>query len=52
MIMKRMNKPETKFYKVLAEALALMPTIKFSHHLGEKWKDIQLNFNPTKMLKG
>jgi len=52
----RMNKPDQKFYKVLAEsalrAVRLCQPLKVPPTGYEKWKDIQLNFNPTEMLKG
>ena len=52
----RMNRPGQKFYKVLAEsalrAVRLCPPLKVPPTGYEKWKDIQLNFNPAEMLKG
>ena len=52
----RMNKPGQKFYKVLAEsalrALRICQPLKVPLTGFEKWKEIQLNFNPTEMLKG
>ena len=52
----RMNKPGQKFYKVLAEsalrAVRLCQPLKVPPTGYEKWKDIQLNFDPTEMLKG
>jgi hypothetical protein len=52
----RMNKPGQRFYKVLAEsalrAVRLCQPLKVPPSGYEKWKDIQLNFNPTEMLKG
>ncbi len=52
----RMNKPGQKFYKVLAEsalrALRICQPLKVPPTGFEKWKEIQLNFNPTEMLKG
>ena len=52
----RMNKPDQKFYKVLAEsalrAVRLCQPLKVPRTGYEKWKDLQLNFNPTEMLKG
>tara|TARA_B100001057_G_scaffold359153_1_gene361377 strand:- start:1425 stop:2156 length:732 start_codon:yes stop_codon:yes gene_type:complete len=52
----RMNKPGQKFYKVLAEsalrAVRLCQPLKVPPTGYEKWKNIQLNFNPTEMLKG
>ena len=53
---KRMNRPGQKFYKVLAEsalrAVRLCQPLKVPPTGYDKWKDIQLNFNPTEMLKG
>jgi len=52
----RMNRPGQKFYKVLAEsalrAVRLCQPLKVPPTGYDKWKDIQLNFNPTEMLKG
>jgi len=52
----RMNRPGQKFYKVLAEsalrAVRLCQPLKVPPTGYEKWKDIQLNFNPMEMLKG
>ena len=52
----RMNKPGQKFYKILAEsalrAVRICQPLKVPPTGYEKWKDIQLNFNPTEMLKG
>ncbi len=52
----RMNRPGQKFYKVLAEsalrALRICQPLKVPPTGYEKWKEIQLNFNPTEMLKG
>ena len=52
----RMNMPGQKFYKVLAEsalrAVRLCQPLKVPPTGYEKWKDLQLNFNPTEMLKG
>ena len=52
----RMNRPGKKFYKVLAEsalrAVRLCQPLKVPPTGYEKWKDIQLNFNPAEMLKG
>ena len=51
----RMNRPGQKFYKVLAEsalrAVRLCQPLKVPPTGYEKWKDLQLNFNPTEMLK-
>ena len=52
----RMNKPGQKFYKVLAEsalrAVRICQPLKVPPTGYEKWKEMQLNFNPTEMLKG
>ena len=52
----RMNRPGQKFYKVLAEsalrAVRLCQPLKVPPTGYDKWKDIQLNFNPTEMLRG
>ena len=52
----RMNTPGQKFYKVLAEsalrAVRLCQPLKVPPTGYDKWKEIQLNFNPTEMLKG
>ena len=52
----RMNKPGEKFYKILAEsalrAIRLCQPLKVPPTGHEKWKDLQLNFDPTEMLKG
>jgi len=52
----RMNKPGQKFYKVLAEsalrAVRLCQPLKVPPTGYDKWKNLQLNFNPTEMLKG
>ena len=52
----RMNRPGQKFYKVLAEsalrAVRLCQPLKVPSSGYEKWKNIQLNFDPTEMLKG
>ena len=52
----RMNRPDQKFYKVLAEsalrAVRLCQPLKVPPTGYEKWKNLQLNFNPTEMLKG
>ena len=53
---KRMNRPGQKFYKVLAEsalrAVRLCQPLKVPPTGYNKWKEIQLNFNPTEMLRG
>ena len=52
----RMNRPGQKFYKVLAEsalrAVRLCQPLKVPPTGYDKWKDLQLNFNPAEMLKG
>ena len=52
----RMNKPGQKFYKILAEsalrAVRICQPLRVPQTGYEKWKTIQLNFNPTEMLKG
>ncbi len=52
----RMNRPGQKFYKVLAEsalrAVRLCQPLKVPPTGYDKWKELQLNFNPTEMLKG
>ena len=52
----RMNRPGQKFYKVLAEsalrAVRLCQPLKVPTTGYDKWKELQLNFNPTEMLKG
>ena len=52
----RMNRPDQKFYKILAEsalrAIRICQPLKVPPTGYEKWKDLQLNFDPTEMLKG
>ena len=52
----RMNKPGQGFYKVLAEsalrAVRMCQPLKVPPTGHDKWKDLQLNFNPEEMLKG
>ena len=52
----RMNRPGQKFYKILAEsalrAVRICQPLRVPQSGYEKWKNIQLNFNPTEMLKG
>ena len=52
----RMNRPGQKFYKILAEsalrAVRLCQPLKVPPTGYEKWKNIQLNFDPTEMLQG
>ena len=52
----RMNRPGQSFYKVLAEsalrAVRICQPLKVPPTGYERWKDLQLNFDPTEMLKG
>ena len=52
----RMNRPGQKFYKVLAEsalrAVRICQPLKVPPTGYDKWKDLQLNFNPAEMLQG
>jgi hypothetical protein len=52
----RMNKPGQKFYKILAEsalrAVRICQPLRVPQSGYEKWKSIQLNFDPTEMVKG
>ncbi len=52
----RMNRPGQKFYKILAEsalrAVRICQPLKVPPTGYDKWKDLQLNFNPTEMLQG
>ena len=52
----RMNRPGQKFYKVLAEsalrAVRICQPLRVPQLGYDKWKTIQLNFNPMEMLKG
>ena len=52
----RMNRPGQKFYKVLAEsalrAVRICQPLRVPLTGYDKWKTIQLNFNPMEMLKG
>ena len=52
----RMNTPGQSFYKVLAEsalrAVRICQPLKVPPTGYERWKDLQLNFDPTEMLKG
>jgi hypothetical protein len=52
----RMNRPGQKFYKILAEsalrAVRMCQPLKVPPSGYDKWKDLQLNFNPAEMLKG
>jgi len=52
----RMNTPGQSFYRVLAEsalrAVRICQPLKVPPTGYERWKDLQLNFDPTEMLKG
>ena len=52
----RMNTPGQSFYKILAEsalrAVRICQPLKVPPTGYERWKDLQLNFDPTEMLKG
>jgi len=52
----RMNRPGQKFYKILAEsalrAVRICQPLKVPPTGYDKWKELQLNFNPSEMLKG
>ncbi|MBA1340139.1 MAG: colicin import membrane protein [Pelagibacterales bacterium] len=52
----RMNKPGQGFYKVLAEsalrAIKLCQPLRVPTTGYERWKDLQLNFDPREMLEG
>ena len=52
----RMNMPGQEFYKILAEsalrAVRLCQPLRVPPTGYEKWKNIQLNFDPTEMLRG
>ncbi len=52
----RMNKPGQSFYKILAEsalrAVRICQPLKVPPTGYNNWKDIQLNFDPTEMLRG
>jgi hypothetical protein len=52
----RMNKPGQKFYKILAEsalrAVRMCQPLRVPPTGYDKWKEIQLNFDPTEMMKG
>ena len=52
----RMNVPGQSFYKILAEsalrAVRICPPVKVPPTGYERWKELQLNFDPTEMLKG
>ena len=52
----RMNMPGQNFYRVLAEsalrAIQLCQPLRVPSTGYDRWKDLQLNFDPTEMLKG
>ncbi len=52
----RMNVPGQSFYKILAEsalrAVRICQPLKVPPTGYERWKELQLNFDPTEMLKG
>tara|TARA_Y100000817_G_C16654168_1_gene454251 strand:- start:123 stop:662 length:540 start_codon:yes stop_codon:yes gene_type:complete len=52
----RMNTPGQSFYKILAEsalrAVRICQPLKVPPTGYERWKNLQLNFDPTEMLKG
>ena len=52
----RMNRPGQKFYKILAEsalrAVRICQPLRVPQTGYEKWRNIQLNFDPTEMLRG
>ena len=52
----RMNTPGQSFYKILAEsalrAVRICQPLKVPPSGYERWKELQLNFDPTEMLKG
>ena len=52
----RMNRPGQKFYKVLAEsalrAIRLCQPLRVPSTGYERWKNMQLNFDPREMLEG
>mgnify|MGYP001169470297 CR=1 FL=1 len=52
----RMNRPGQEFYKVLAEsalrAIRLCQPLRVPPTGYERWKDLQLNFDASEMLKG
>ena len=52
----RMNTPGQSFYRVLAEsalrAIRICQPLKVPPTGYERWKNLQLNFDPTEMLKG
>ncbi len=52
----RMNTPGQSFYKILAEsalrAIRICQPLKVPPTGYDRWKDLQLNFDPTEMLKG
>ncbi len=52
----RMNTPGQSFYKILAEsalrAVRICQPLKVPPTGYERWKNLQLNFDPTEMIKG
>ena len=52
----RMNTPGQSFYKILAEsalrAVRICQPLKVPPTGYDRWKNLQLNFDPTEMLKG
>jgi len=52
----RMNQPGQGFYKVLAEsalrAVRICQPLRVPPTGYERWKELQLNFNPSEMLRG
>ena len=52
----RMNTPGQRFYKILAEsalrAVQLCQPLKVPTSGYERWKDLQLNFDPREMMEG
>ena len=52
----RMNTPGQSFYKILAEsalrAVRICQPLKVPPTGYERWKDLQLNFDPSEMVKG
>ena len=52
----RMNVPGQSFYKIIAEsalrAVRICQPLKVPPTGYERWKELQLNFDPTEMLKG
>ena len=52
----RMNRPDQRFYKILAEsalrAIQLCQPLRVPTTGYERWKEIQLNFDAREMLQG